>query len=132
MKIAMNWRMIAACLLCTTVCEVALGQANRTMKATFFGEGLAGEKTASGERFDPKEYVAAHRELPFGTRVKVTNPETGKSVEVRVIDRGPKDKDRDIDISKSAAKALGMKEDGVQEVWVDKIEEAPKGASKDN
>ena len=67
---------------------------------------------ANGERFDMNELTAAHKTLPFGTRVLVHNPRTGKEVVVRINDRGPFIKGRMIDLSKAAAKALGFKSRG--------------------
>ena len=77
---------------------------------------LAGYKTANGETFDPNLLTAAHRTLPFGTKLRVTNEKTGKSVVVRVNDRGPFIPGREIDLSYSAAETLGMVEQGVGEV----------------
>ena len=107
-------------------------------QASFYDDKFQGKKTASGERFDQREPVAAHPELPLGAEVTVKNPETGKAVEVEVIDRGPHVKDREIDLSKAAAKQLGItKKEGVAEVEIvatkeqvekaiDKPEEEPK------
>jgi rare lipoprotein A len=74
--------------------------------------------TASGERFNPNELTAAHRSLPFGTRLQVTNVATGRSVTVRVNDRGPFVKGRMVDLSYSAADAIGMVHAGVADVKV--------------
>jgi len=71
------------------------------------------ERVASGGHFDPTAMTAAHRTLPFGTRVRVTDPKTGHSVIVTVNDRGPFNKGRVIDISLAAARALGMTQRGV-------------------
>jgi rare lipoprotein A len=87
-------------------------------RASFYSEG---RQTASGERFDPHELTAAHRTLPFGTRLQVTNVTTGKSVMVRVNDRGPFVKGRVVDVSYSAAQALGMVHAGVADVKVDVV-----------
>jgi rare lipoprotein A len=87
-------------------------------KASYYDDKFQGKKTASGERFDQREPVAAHPELPLGSEVTVVNPETGKSVEVEVIDRGPHVEGRDIDLSKSAAKTIGITEEGVAEVEI--------------
>jgi rare lipoprotein A len=76
--------------------------------ASWYGAELAGHRTASGERFDPKDYTAAHRSLPFGSRVRVTFPHTGRSVVVRINDRGPFDRNRVIDVSQAAARDLGL------------------------
>ena len=73
-------------------------------------------KTASGERFNPSELTAAHRTLPFGTRLRVTNLATGQSVTVRVNDRGPFVPGRVIDVSHSAAEELGMIDRGIAKV----------------
>ena len=73
-------------------------------------------KTASGEQFKPSELTAAHRTLPFGTRLRVTNVATGQSVTVRVNDRGPFIPGRVVDVSHSAAKELGMIDRGITKV----------------
>ncbi|CCD97551.1 septal ring lytic transglycosylase RlpA family protein [Bradyrhizobium sp. STM 3809] len=83
--------------------------------ASYYSEG---HRTASGERFDPSELTAAHRSLPFGTRLQVTNVKTGRSVVVRVNDRGPFVQGRVVDVSYSAAQALGMVNTGVAPVKV--------------
>lgn len=87
-------------------------------KASFYGEkdGFAGKKTASGERFDPKKITAAHRTLPFGTRVRVRNPDNGKEIVVEINDRGPHAKGRDFDLSFQAARELGIVKDGVADL----------------
>ncbi len=81
-----------------------------------------GSRTASGEKFNPSELTAAHRTLPFGTRVRVTNVSTGESVTVRVNDRGPFIKGRVIDVSHAAAESLGMVGRGVAKVKLDVVE----------
>jgi rare lipoprotein A len=73
-------------------------------------------KTASGERMNPAKLTAAHRSLPFGTKVKVTNKRNGKSVIVRINDRGPFIKGRVIDVSKAAAQNIGMVRSGTAQV----------------
>lgn len=72
----------------------------------------SGYRTASGERFNPNGYTAAHRSLPFGTRVQVTNPRTGRSVVVRINDRGPFVRGRSLDLARGAAFAIGMRGTG--------------------
>lgn len=86
--------------------------------ASFYGgaDGLEGSRTASGERFDPTAHTAAHRTLPFGTRVRVTLLKTGKSTVVRINDRGPFAHSRIIDISCAAAEEIGLKSCGVGKV----------------
>src|SRR3569833_2475991 len=76
--------------------------------ASWYGPGFHGRKTASGERFNTHALTAAHRSLPFGTRVRVTNERTGRSVVVRINDRGPFAGGRVIDLSKAAAQAVGI------------------------
>ena len=76
--------------------------------ASYYGRELAGNRTASGERFDPAGLTAAHRTLPFGSKVRVTNANTGKSVVVRINDRGPFHGNRVIDVSRAAATELGL------------------------
>ena len=77
--------------------------------ATWYGAQFAGKKTASGERFDPRALTAAHRHLPFGTWVEVRRPDTGRSIRVRINDRGPwGDSRRVIDLSRAAAADLDI------------------------
>jgi len=80
--------------------------------ASYYADSLDGNKTASGEPYDKNAMTAAHRELPFGTTVRVTYMKTGKSVTLTINDRGPHAKDRIIDVSGAAARKLGMVEDG--------------------
>ena len=87
-------------------------------QASYYGNEFHGRKTANGERFDQGQLTAAHRTLPFGTRVKVTNTQTGKSVTVRVNDRGPFVKGRIIDLSSSAFKAIASLNAGVVPVRI--------------
>jgi rare lipoprotein A len=86
--------------------------------ASWYGEPYHGRKTASGERYDMYQMTAAHPTLPFGTFVRVTNRENGKTVELRITDRGPFKKGRIIDVSYAAAKKLGMIGPGVVKVKV--------------
>jgi rare lipoprotein A len=88
--------------------------------ATFYGDEAQGGPTASGERFDKRKLTAAHRSLPLGTRVRVTNVHNGRSVEVRINDRGPYGgAKRIIDLSEAAARQLGMIDAGVVPVTVE-------------
>lgn len=84
--------------------ESAIG----TGEASYYGNELAGNPTASGERFDPEKLTAAHRTLPLGSRVRVTNSRNGESVVVRVNDRGPYHGNRVIDLSAGAARTIGL------------------------
>jgi rare lipoprotein A len=94
----------------------------QTGYATFLAKSFHGDESASGEIFDRRKLVAAHRSLPFGTRVRVTNLENGRSVDVRIIDRGPYGQNwREgtiIDLSRAAANRLDMIEDGQVRVRV--------------
>jgi peptidoglycan lytic transglycosylase len=86
--------------------------------ASFYTEG---QRTANGEKFNTLDLTAAHPTLPFGTRLRVTNATTGRSVTVRVNDRGPYVPGRVVDLSYSAANALGMVESGVAKVKLDVV-----------
>lgn len=81
--------------------------------ASWYGARHHGRPTASGDSFDMHALTAAHRTLPFGTLVRVTNLENGRAVIVRITDRGPYARDRLIDVSYAAAKAIGLVERGV-------------------
>lgn len=87
-----------------------------TGKAVYYSRVFNGRKTYSGERFDSRRLVAAHRTLPMGTLVKVTNTRNRKSVVVRVIDRGPSQPERIIDVSRAAAHRLGFVRAGITDV----------------
>ena len=87
--------------------------------ASYYTEGT---KTASGEKFNTLEMTAAHPTLPFGTKLRVTNVDSGRSVMVRVNDRGPYVQGRVVDVSYSAADALGMVGKGVAKVKLDVVE----------
>ena len=78
-------------------------------QASFYGRGLQGRRTASGERFDRKALTAAHPTLPFGTLVQVENLITGRSVVVRINDRGPFARGRIIDLSEAAGSLIGLR-----------------------
>jgi rare lipoprotein A (peptidoglycan hydrolase) len=88
-------------------------------EASWYGPGFHGEKTANGEIFNQNKLTAAHRTLPLGTKAKVTSFKSGKSVEVKINDRGPYMRDRVIDLSRAAAKKLGMEKEGVTIVKVE-------------
>lgn len=85
-------------------------------KASWYGPGFHGRRTASGETFNTHALTAAHRTLPFGTRVRVVNKKTGKSVVVRINDRGPFAHGRVIDLSRASAQAIGITGVGSVEV----------------
>lgn len=96
--------------------------------ASWYGDELRGRKTANGEVFDPDEMTAAHRTLPFSSWVDVTALDTGKTVQVRINDRGPYHGQRIIDLSKAAARRLGMMGHGARLVRVRLIDP---GANRD-
>ena len=87
-------------------------------QASWYGAQHHGKKTASGERFNQNALTAAHRTLPFGTRVKVTNTLNNQSVTVRINDRGPYSKGRVIDLSRAAAAKINMIQQGVAPVRI--------------
>ena len=86
--------------------------------ASYYSESYNGKKTANGEIYHSSEYTAAHKTLPFGTKVKVTNLNNGKSVKVRVNDRGPFIAGRIIDLTRTAAQKLDMVTAGVVKVKI--------------
>ncbi|MEH2300280.1 MAG: septal ring lytic transglycosylase RlpA family protein [Nostoc sp.] len=90
--------------------------------ASYYGYDGSGNRTASGQRFNPEEMTAAHRSLPFGTQVRVTNTYNGRSVVVRINDRGPFIRGRVIDLSAGAARILGMMGSGVAQVHIEVLE----------
>ena len=87
--------------------------------ASWYGPGFHGKRTANGETFNTNALTAAHKTLPFGTQLRVTNERTGKSVVVRINDRGPYAHGRVIDLSKAAAEAVGIS--GVGKVTLAKL-----------
>jgi rare lipoprotein A len=93
-----------------------------TGMASYYGVELGGNRTASGERFDPAAMTAAHRTLSFGSRVAVTNLANGQEVVVRINDRGPWGKSRIMDVSYAAAKQLGMHRTGTAKVKLELLD----------
>ena len=87
--------------------------------ASYYGRRFHGRRTANGERFDMHAMTAAHKTLPFGSRVRVTNPSNGRSVVVRINDRGPFARGRVIDLSRAAAEEIGMIRRGHARVEID-------------
>lgn len=92
-----------------------------TMTASWYGPRFHGKTTANGETYNQMAYTAAHKTMPFGTLLKVTNLRNGKSIIVRINDRGPYIEGRDLDLSKGTALALGMVKRGVVKVKVEEI-----------
>lgn len=99
-----------------------LGIKSTTCHASWYGEEFARRPTASGERFDPSKLTGAHRTLPLGTKVRVTNLHNGRSVLIVINDRGPYVDQRGIDLSYRAARELGMIRRGIARVRIDLVE----------
>ncbi len=99
--------------------------------ASWYGRYFHGKTTASGEPFNMYQFTAAHRHLPLGTLVKVTNLENGQAVIVRVNDRGPVPKSRIIDLSYGAARMIGLSGPGIEPVRLDIVEPAPEIAQSE-
>ncbi|MFN6516916.1 MAG: septal ring lytic transglycosylase RlpA family protein [Nostoc sp. CreGUA01] len=101
--------------------QIAAGSVRATLRgiASYYGYDFSGNRTASGQRFNPEAMTAAHRSLPFGTRVRVTNTRNGRSVVLRINDRGPFIRGRIIDVSYGAARVLGMMGSGIAPVHVE-------------
>lgn len=93
-------------------------------EASWYAEKFQGRQTANGERFDPGALTAAHRTLPLGSYVRVRSLATGKSVVVRINDRGPYVKGRIIDLSYAAAKTLGLTDARSMQVQIERVEHA--------
>ena len=107
-------------------------QFSQTGKASWYGPGFHGKKTSSGERFDMNPLSAAHRTLPIPSYARVTNLSNGKSVVVRINDRGPFHGNRVMDLSKAAAKELGFIHTGTANVKVEQILPNGKGQKQQN
>ncbi len=106
------------------IAQVALGPVRIQISgiASWYGPGFHGNTSASGERYNQNDLTAAHRTLPFGTNVRVTNLNNGSSVIVRINDRGPYSRGRIIDLSAAAARVLGMIQTGVAPVKIEVLE----------
>jgi rare lipoprotein A len=92
------------------------------MKASWYGPRFHGKQTANGESYNQMALTAAHKTLPFGTLLRVTNLKNGESVIVRINDRGPYIEGRDLDLSKGTAQSLGMIKRGVVKVKVERLQ----------
>ena len=110
---------VAGSLGCATTGPLAGGPPEQVGIASYYGRAHDGRRTASGEVFDMNGMTAAHRTLPFGTRVRVTNLANGREAVVRINDRGPFRKGRIIDVSYAAARRLGIVGPGVAKVRVE-------------
>jgi rare lipoprotein A len=100
-------------------------QPSKTVRASYQGRQAAGRPTASGEPYDPDELTAASKIYPIGSILLVTNPANGKSVKVRINDRGPHVRGRSLDLSKRAAEELGITEKGVARLKVKRLNSKP-------
>jgi rare lipoprotein A len=104
--------------------------ATETGLAAVYSDRLNGKRTASGQIYDRNKATAAHKTLAFGTQVKITNVKNQKTVTVRINDRGPTQAGRILDISPRAAKALGIRPQGMAEVTAEVVGEAPQRSKK--
>jgi rare lipoprotein A len=102
---------------------------SHTAKASFYSDRFEGRKTASGERYDPDGLTAASKKLPIGTVVKVKNVENGRTVNVRINDHGPNVRGRDLDLSKAAARRVGLTHKGVAKVKVTRVSKHSKAVA---
>ena len=109
-----------------TIPELSQQTTMETGLASWYGPKFHGKLTASGEVFNQEKFTAAHPTLPWGTRVKVTNLDNGKSVDVRINDRGPFKRGRIIDVSRAAARALGMVGRGITTVQIEWLSDSEK------
>jgi rare lipoprotein A len=123
----MHRKQVIFSLVFICICLSTYAQGTETGLASYYSDNFEGKKTASGEVYSGSKMTAAHRSLPFGTSVKVTNLSNNKSVTVTVNDRGPFVKDRIIDVSKAAAVKLDFIDQGVTKV---KIESTSKKSKK--
>jgi rare lipoprotein A len=123
-------RQTIVCLVFLFFFMPTLAEDNDSIKtevyATYYADRFHGRRTSNGEKYDKDAYTCAHRKLPFGTLVRVTNPKNGKTAVVRVNDRGPYGKRAKIDLSKAAARDIGLLSIGIlkveMEVLTDSIE----------
>lgn len=119
-----TWALLGALALlggCSTFGGAGSGS-SETGEASYYGDRHHGKKTASGERFNQRALTAAHRTLPFGTQVRVTNLNNERSVVVRINDRGPFVRGRIIDVSRAAAERLDMLRSGVAPVRIEALD----------
>ena len=97
------------------------GDGSAIVVASWYGTGFHGRRTASGQVFDQERLTAAHKTLPFGTKLRVTNLRNGRSVLVTVTDRGPYVRNRQLDVSFGAARRLGLVNAGTAPVLIEKL-----------
>jgi rare lipoprotein A len=125
-----SWKIASVCLAFFALSSAAEAKSEKrgaasdsgvsqSGRASWYGPGFHGRRTASGERFNAGAYTAAHRHLPFGTRLRVVNKANGRAVVVRVNDRGPFHGGRILDLSHASARAIGLS--GVASVAISRI-----------
>ena len=115
--------LVKICLLLLTLPQIGAAQTSFEGKASWYGPGFEGNRTANGEIYDPNQLTAAHKTLEFGTLLRVTNLANGLSVDVRINDRGPYIHNRVIDLSQAAAAVIGMELAGVGTIRAEFISE---------
>jgi rare lipoprotein A len=108
--------LLSLCITVTTFSQVQTG------KASFYADKFEGVQTASGEKYKRKKLTGAHKSLPFGTKVRITNLQNDKTVEIVINDRGPYVEGRIVDVSKAAAEKLGFINQGIAEVKLEVID----------
>ena len=121
---------ISLLLMLLTACGGSKSAFTQSGQGSYYADKFAGRATASGVTYRPGRLTAAHNTLPFGTRIKVTNVRNGRSVKVVVNDRGPHVKGRIVDVSKRAARKLGLLEAGVVPVQLKVVGTAPATGSR--
>jgi rare lipoprotein A len=116
----MKVRLVAVALAVMSFSAVSSVLRAETGLAAVYSHRLDGHKTASGKTYDPKKMTVAHKSLPFGTKIKITNTKNGKTAVATVTDRGPMQSGRVVDVSPAVAHALGMKHGALTQVDVEK------------
>lgn len=120
-RIRLSALIAACCMQASVALADPVGTAGKVGTASWYGNEFSHRRTASGERFDPHAFTGAHRSLPLGSKVRVTNLLNGRSVMVTITDRGPFRRRREIDLSFGAARAIGMVERGVARVLIEPL-----------
>jgi len=114
------------CASCASRSTASIPEENRlVINRTYQGYATwysSGRKTANGSKFDPNAMTVAHRKLPFGTILVLTNPENGNSIRVIVNDRGPFKKDKELDVSRGVADVLGFQKKGLAKLRIDVLQ----------
>src|ERR1700749_1544296 len=116
----MRMKTFAAVLLLSVCGAIPQLMQAETGLAAVYSHKLDGHKTASGKKYDPTKMTVAHKNLPFGTVIKITNKSNGKTAKATVTDRGPAQANRVLDVSPAVARSLGMKRGAMTEVDVEK------------